>query len=64
MITPAQAIIEKCVQCSGGVDRVEHCILTSCPLYNWRTGSYIETHVGRQPSFLSQNSTFNWEDIK
>lgn len=64
MITPAQAIIEKCVQCSGGADNVEHCTFNTCPLYNWRTGSFIETHVGRQPLFSSRYTTFRWEDIK
>ena len=39
ILTPEQAIIAKCVECSGGVKpEVEFCCVLDCPLWPYRNG--------------------------
>lgn len=38
-LTPMKAIRKNCLDCSGGsVGEVRECVITDCPLYNFRLG--------------------------
>lgn len=36
--TPLKSIRRKCVECSETNNEIKHCVITSCPLYPFRTG--------------------------
>lgn len=39
-LTPIQAIRKKCLECSNGqYAEIRECLIETCPLYNFRTGS-------------------------
>lgn len=46
-LTPIQAIRKKCLECSNGqYTEIRDCLIETCPLYEFRTGSRYTGKTG------------------
>ncbi len=58
-MTPLKAIRKNCLECSSGsANEVNNCIITDCPLYQFRLGKNPNRKgIGGNPDFNQNTST-------
>lgn len=61
--TPLEAIIDKCIFCTGSMEMAKKCPVRACPLYPFMERKAKPRRPYGSP-FLAQNTAVSWEDIK